>query len=431
MDATMKHKFKDFPNTIFIETGSYVGDGIQAALDSGNYELVISIELSPYYYNICAKRFNNNPKVNLYLGNSVDILPKILSEVIVPCTFWLDAHYSGGKTAKAKQDVQILEELEIIKSHYLKTHTILIDDMRAVGTGGKNTDWGRFSKKQVEDLIHEINPAYNITYAFGIVENDILIAQAHSIETSWIKKIHYINKRVYSQSNQDGVLQCIFDNIGTTNKFCIEFGFNSNTLAGGSGANVARLVLEDDWKCLLLDRDMKNPAINLHKEMLTASNLCEVFAKYEVPESPDYVSIDVDSIDLWLMKAMLQGGYTPRVISVEYNSNFPINMAVTTKEGISWGNDMVYGASLSALVMVAAEFGYSLIAVVSQLDLFFVRNDLFSLEIPTIEYFSALTGLPLHPPATRERLKCLVEYPSGNPVTDEIINKNPTIFRIK
>lgn len=431
MDTHMKHKFKDFPNTIFIETGSYLGDGIQAALDSGNYELVISIELSPYYFAICAKRFDKNPKVNLYLGNSIDMLPKILSEVIVPCTFWLDAHYSGGKTAKAGQDVLILEELRIIQNHYIKTHTILIDDMRAVGQGGAHTDWGRFTKKQVEDLIHEINPAYDITYAFGIVENDILIARAHGIDTSWIKKIHYINKRVYSQSNQDGVIQCIFDNIGVTNKFCVEFGFNTNTITGGSGANVARLVVEDGWKCLLLDRDIENLSINLHKEMLTPSNICEVFKKYEVPVMPDYVSIDVDSIDLWLMKALLEGGYLPRVISVEYNSNFPLDMSITTKEGISWGNDMVYGASMLALNKVAEEYGYSLIAVVSQLDLFFVRKDLFTLPAPPIEQFKELTGLPIHPPATKERLKCLVEYPSLDPVTDSMISNHPNIFRTK
>ena len=40
----MKHDFKPYPNRIFIETGSYEGDGIQAAIDSGNYDLIISIE---------------------------------------------------------------------------------------------------------------------------------------------------------------------------------------------------------------------------------------------------------------------------------------------------------------------------------------------------------------------------------------------------
>jgi len=62
----MKHDFRPFLNPVFIETGSYTGDGIQAALNSG-FTKVISIELVPHYYNLCKKRFQNNPMVNYIL----------------------------------------------------------------------------------------------------------------------------------------------------------------------------------------------------------------------------------------------------------------------------------------------------------------------------------------------------------------------------
>lgn len=170
-----KHDFKPYPNEVFIETGSYVGDGIQAALDAG-FKQVLSIELSPFYYEHCKKRFKGNKKVRLFLGSSIDVLPRLLKVINTPVTFWLDAHYSGGDTAKAKQDVPILEELEIIKYHVIKTHTILIDDIRLIGKD--SLDWNKFTIQEVESLLGTINPDYKITYGFGITEYDILIAQA-------------------------------------------------------------------------------------------------------------------------------------------------------------------------------------------------------------------------------------------------------------
>ena len=178
----------------------------------------------------------------------------------------------------------------------------------------------------------------------------------------------------YSQDNQDGIIQYIFKNIETTNKFCIEFGFDTTELTDGSGSNTARLIMEDQWSSLLLDNEHENPSINLHKEFLTETSVCSVFKKYNVPQQFDYLSIDVDSIDLWLMKSILKGGYKPRLISVEYNSNFPIDMSVTVKPDNIWGGDAIYGASLLALNRVAEEFNYRLIGVTRQLDLFFIEN---------------------------------------------------------
>jgi len=248
----------------------------------------------------------------------------------------------------------------------------------------------------------------------------------------WTDEVQFKSKRIYSQSNQDGVIEYIFENIGVTNKFCVEFGFNSNSLTGGSGSNVARLVLEDKWSCLLLDSDYENVSINLYKEFLTPENICSIFKKYLVPNEPDYVSIDVDSVDLWLMKSILKEGYRPRIISVEYNANFPLKYSYTVNcvPDYNYIGDMVYGASLLALNNVAEEFNYSLIGVVNSLDLFFIRNDLLNVKAPSIFKFNDLTEIPCHLKTTKERLKYLVEYPSMNQIPDDIIENLPLIFRI-
>jgi hypothetical protein len=197
----------------------------------------------------------------------------------------------------------------------------------------------------------------------------------------WIRDLASVKWRrgKYSQSYQDMLLERIFSTIGVRNTppFCVEFGFNDASLTGGSGSNVANFVLHHGWRCLLLDGSHANPSINLHRHFLTAENICDVFAEHGVPTEPEYISIDVDSTDLWLFRALLCR-YKAMVYSVEYNSCFPLERAITFPNDASkiWPGDRGYGASLKALQMVAAEGGYSLLWVVRPFDAVFIRNDL-------------------------------------------------------
>ena len=100
---------------------------------------------------------------------------------------------------------------------------------------------------------------------------------------NWIDELQAVTKRVYSQENQDGIIESIFKHIGTTNKQCVEFGFNSRELTTGSGSNVARLVVEDGWTPLLLDSDYENPSINLHRERRRSAHEARVLAGARLP----------------------------------------------------------------------------------------------------------------------------------------------------
>jgi hypothetical protein len=179
----MKYDFKQYVNPVFIETGSAGGDGIMAALNSG-FKHIISIELSKFYYKICEERFHEEfvalypgVKVELHLGDSYEVLSKIISDVDKRCTFWLDAHYCGGESSGYKAGIPIMKELKVIKSHYIKNHTILIDDMRLLRN--KPDVWGEipFSVCDIEEFIYSINSDYKITYDEGITKDDILVAQ--------------------------------------------------------------------------------------------------------------------------------------------------------------------------------------------------------------------------------------------------------------
>ena len=224
--------------------------------------------------------------------------------------------------------------------------------------------------------------------------------------------MNIVPRHVYSQEYQDGIIESIFKEIGTTNKFCVEFGFDSTTVIGGGGANTAKLLLEEGWTGLLLDGGRENTDINLHRVVLTPENIVSVFDEHGVPTEADYVSIDVDSIDLWLLRALLMSQYRPRVVSVEYNSNFDAQTSMTVRLGTTWQNqDKVYGASLLALCRVAQEFGYKLVAVECGLDAFFVRGDLCPNESDDIAQFAEMTAWPKHREPTPERAALFEAYP--------------------
>ena len=157
--------FAQAPNPIFVETGSYLGDGIQAALDAG-FQRVISIELSDKYFGISTRRFQNDSRVTIVQGDSALILGQVIADISTPITFWLDGHYSAGDTARGVVMIPLLEELHSIAAHPIKRHTLLIDDMRC---------W------------REVNPAH------GFQEDDVLqalVTMQKDVSLEWIDSPH-------------------------------------------------------------------------------------------------------------------------------------------------------------------------------------------------------------------------------------------------
>jgi hypothetical protein len=168
-----KGVFAKYPNRYFIETGSYLGEGLQMALDSNCFEYIYSIELSPYYSELCQIRFLASSNVLVLQGDSAQTLPHLLLHIDAPATFWLDGHYSSGDTARGSTNTPILEELECIRQHSIKTHTLLIDDVRQFASA----EFDFIELKTIIEKIYEINREYVIGFENGFVDNDILVAK--------------------------------------------------------------------------------------------------------------------------------------------------------------------------------------------------------------------------------------------------------------
>ena len=93
----------------------------------------------------------------------------------------------------------------------------------------------------------------------------------------------------------------------------------------------------------------------------------------------DYLSVDIDSFDLWVLRAIL-AAYRPRLITIEYNSNIPRyplafpdpKLMDVPKGERHWGGNCYMGSSALALQMVAWAHNYSVVDVEPGLDLFLV-----------------------------------------------------------
>lgn len=120
---------KRFDLRVFIETGTYKGRMVYAMMPHAKQ--LYSIELEPTHFENACRRFAGYSNVHLLHGQSGEVLPKVLADIAEPCLFWLDAHYSGGSTAKGDLDTPIMQELETILSHARSAeHVLLIDDAR-------------------------------------------------------------------------------------------------------------------------------------------------------------------------------------------------------------------------------------------------------------------------------------------------------------
>eukprot|EP00421_Protoceratium_reticulatum_P074220 CAMPEP_0168413540 /NCGR_PEP_ID=MMETSP0228-20121227/29271_1 /TAXON_ID=133427 /ORGANISM="Protoceratium reticulatum, Strain CCCM 535 (=CCMP 1889)" /LENGTH=298 /DNA_ID=CAMNT_0008427325 /DNA_START=51 /DNA_END=944 /DNA_ORIENTATION=+ len=220
----------------------------------------------------------------------------------------------------------------------------------------------------------------------------------------------------FSQGDQDSVLDSLFSqaHLGTTNKYFVEFGFPSTSFVGSAG-NGHYLWSHLGFKnYALFDGNKKSLLIHLHRAFITADNVVQTFKHFAVPLEPDYVSIDIDSCDIWVFRA-LTSEFRPRVVTVEYNSKYPLGdfTALGCKDpaAYSFKGDDLYGASLSAIELAGRRRGYSLVYATPTLDLFFVRDDLLcpGTAVPAAA-FSAATRLALHPPYQGDRAELLLDF---------------------
>ncbi len=163
-----------YPNPIFFETGTCGGHAIDLALKYDCFKKLYSIEINPQTQNGNRNRLKSHidsGRLELITGDSLKSLQNCIPLLDKSTTFWLDAHVDGGPMGVKK--CPLYEELEAIATSDIKSHTILIDDLRIFGGGS----WGsEISLDVIKQKILDINPNYTFLTEPGVEDDDILVA---------------------------------------------------------------------------------------------------------------------------------------------------------------------------------------------------------------------------------------------------------------
>lgn len=190
-------------------------------------------------------------------------------------------------------------------------------------------------------------------------------------------------ERISSQNGEDGVLDAIFEMIGTTNRYFVEFGCEDATQCN------AAYLLRSGWRGLFMDGAgiSGNPLATVHEEFVTAENVNALFAKYDVPNAFDLLSIDVDGNDYHIWNALT---FRPRVVVIEYNAHVGPAQALVMpyNPAFVWDGTDYFGASLRAMRDLGTAKGYELVYCESSgVNAFFVARECLApgFEGPPIE----------------------------------------------
>lgn len=224
-----------------------------------------------------------------------------------------------------------------------------------------------------------------------LAQGSLLSNQQNFINSGNINDYEF---KIFSQRGEDGIIQYLIKHMPIKNKVFIEFGvenyMESNTrflmmnnnwsglVIDGSGANIGSLK-KREWfwkydlktKCAFIDRDNINNL--LHEDGF---------------EDIGILSIDIDGNDYWIFQKLDLSKLKPSIVIIEYNGLFGSERAISvpydkyfnrTKAHYS---NLFFGASLAALVHLATQKGYELVACCDAgTNAFFVQKDLLNDKI--------------------------------------------------
>lgn len=215
-----------FPNKYFIETGTYLGEGIEKALDSNSFKYIYSIEIDTLRHLTAKETFSRYDNVTLIRGDSGELLKLVLKHINEPCTFWLDAHFNNDEAEYGSKWCPLIEELNAIKNHSIKNHTIIIDDYRCMDNTHfdkeRNIPVGFPGKKNLINILKSINPDYSIKFLDGVVPNDVVVARVDYEEIAQISMNKILNILEYEEK-LDNEADLLVNKIIKESKYEVEF----------------------------------------------------------------------------------------------------------------------------------------------------------------------------------------------------------------
>ena len=230
---------------------------------------------------------------------------------------------------------------------------------------------------------------HNETSTQYLINSEIneILAQVKKLDE---KALIIYGRKVYSQCDEDGIIEEIFNRIGTTDKTFIEIG------CGQGLENNTHYLLLKGWKGVWIDgsnenirfiknqlgyRGDKNKKLSITQTYVDRDNINQILKENLVQiahegNTVDFLSMDIDGNDLEVLRHI--NAVSPRVICVEYNAKFPPSLCETINYDPAHRlqGDDYQGSSLAAIHLVMESHGYTLVSCsIAGTNAFFVRNE--------------------------------------------------------
>ena len=214
-----------------------------------------------------------------------------------------------------------------------------------------------------------------------------------------LQKSTYIKDgyKVYSQNDEDGIIESIFSDIGIKNKLFIEIGI------GNGIENNTHYLLLKNWTGLWIDINAKSikglenlinnsNRLDFFSKKITPDNINKILNEFKtsklknnkkIPSNIDFFSIDIDTSDIFCVNALLD--FRPRLICIEYNAKFPppIRKSIKYDPKFIWKHDDYFGTSLQLLEDSLKNFGYVLVGCnILGVNAFFIKKKLVKNKFP-------------------------------------------------
>ena len=195
--------------------------------------------------------------------------------------------------------------------------------------------------------------------------------------------------KVYSQNDEDGIIEEIFRRLGVFSGIFVEIGVEN-----GLECNTLYL-LHKGWKGLWIEANsnyvnfikskfdyvIKNGRLKVLNEYVKIDNVNRLINTYVKGEEFEFLSIDIDGMDIYLLEYLTK---KPLVICIEYNSKFPPTLSKKPpyNPNFWWQGTDYMGSSLKAIVEVAEKKGYILVGTnITGTNAFFVRKDMWRKDL--------------------------------------------------
>ena len=219
-----------------------------------------------------------------------------------------------------------------------------------------------------------------------------------SIKDKSLNELNDYHYSIFSQFNEDSVIQYLIKNLKIENKIFIEIGVENY-----EEANTRYLLENNNWEGLIIDNSKEN--INIIKKQnyfwrhklkaenafINVENVNEIIDKYKFPKQIGLLSIDIDGNDYWIWEAI--SVVSPDILVIEYNALYGSEKSLTLKYEKNFKRPdkgiykCLYGASLKALTSLSERKGYSLVATnLNGNNAFFVKKALLNDKVYEQDY---------------------------------------------